>query len=336
MNISNVPFGILPDGRTVTVWTLRADSGCQVEILDYGVTIRSLLVPDRNGKAVDVVLGYDTLEEYISNPGYFGAVIGRFANRIAGASYEWNDTTYSLSVNNLGKHHVHGGHRGFDKQVWDTQIDGDTLIFHYFSRDGEEGYPGNLDVFVRIRWQGSNLCLCYEAISDQDTILNLTNHSYFDLSGVGSVENHLLSIQADAFCEVDREMLPTGKLLDITGTALDFRTEKPLGRDIDHIGRYNHNLVLSGHPAATAYSPVSGIRMILDTDQPGIQLYTADEMPLRPGKGGRLYGHRAAFCLEPQHYPDCIHFPQWPSCVLRQGERWQSTTTYSFDAMEDL
>ncbi len=338
MKISNRSFGCLPDGRTVTCWTLTNDAGLQTEILDYGVTIRTLVVPDRTGKPVDVVLGYDTLEEYVENGGYFGATIGRFANRIGGGRFTLNGVEYQLYAPKQNNH-SHGGKVGFDKHVWSGKQVGDAVVFSRISPDGEEGYPGTLQVQVEIGWKGNALELRYRAETDKDTILNLTNHSYFNLNGHGSgdVHGHVMQINADHYNVGDEACLPTGELGHVEGTAMDFRVPKTLGQDIDRdepcvkpYHGYDSNYIISGHPVAVTTGDKTGIVMVTDTDQPGVQLYTANTTKNRPGKNGTEYGPRGAFCLETQHYPDCIHHPEWPSCILRADEVFESVTSYAF------
>ena len=336
MIISKRPFGSLPDGQCVTCWTLESDDGLRAEVLDYGVTIHALYVPDRDGKPVDIVLGYDTLEEYLENGGYLGATVGRFANRIGGAAFPLNGKTYHLAVND-GKNHLHGGLKGFDRYVWTAQEDAEGVCFSRLSPDMEEGYPGNMQVSVHIGWQGRTLTLRYRAACDQDTILNLTNHSYFNLDGAGTVEDQLLTINADRFTVNDVDCLTTGEIADVRGTAMDFLTEHRIGERADSdnpcvrfFGGYDSNLILNGNPAAIARSEKSGIVMELETDQPGVQLYTANHMARRTGKNGIEYGHHSAFCLETQHFPDSIHHPEWPSCILRAGEVFSSYTSFTF------
>lgn len=340
MSVSHRPFGTLADGRAVTCWTLTNENGLTLEALDYGATIRAILVPDRAGTPVDVVLGYDTLEGYTGNGWYFGATIGRFANRIAGGRFNLNGREYALAVQDNGNH-SHGGKIGFDKVIWNVAPAENALIFSRLSPDGEEGYPGNLSVRVTMGWKGNTLELRYEAETDQDTILNLTNHSYFNLNGAGNgdVLAHRLQMNASHYNVCDTVCLPTGELAPVDGTAMDFRTEKTIGRDIDRdepcvkpYHGYDCNFVIAGHPVARAAGDRTGIVMVTDTDQPGVQLYTANTMKDVHGKQGKTYGPKNAFCLETQHYPDCIHHPQWPSCVLRAGEKFESVTTYSFFA----
>ena len=338
MEVSKERFGVLKDGREVSCWTLTNEKGLQAQVLDYGVIIRSILVPDKNGCPVDVVLGYDTLEEYVADDAYFGATIGRFANRIRGAQFQLNGEAYALYAND-GKNHLHGGKKGFDKYLWDSRLEGDAVRFSRVSADGEEGYPGSLSVCVTIGWEGNSLRIRYEAETDRDTILNLTNHSYFNLNGAGSgdVNGHLLQINAETFTENGEDCVPTGQIVPVAGTAMDFRQPKPIGRDagkdepcVAFFGGYDSNFVLSGHPVATAVGDQTGITLVVDTDQPGMQLYTANVLTARSGKQGLPYGLRSAFCLETQHYPDSIHHSHWPKCILRAGERFCSFTAYTF------
>lgn len=338
MTITKRTFGTLCDGTQVSCWTLTGENGLRAEILDYGVIIRSLIVPDKNGDPVDVVLGYDTLEEYVSDNSYLGAMIGRFANRIKGASFQLNGKTYDLYAND-GPNHSHGGKRGFNSYVWDARQEGDTVVFSRTSPDGEEGYPGNLDVSVTIGWQGNSLTITYDGISDQDTVVNFTNHSYFNLNGAGNgnINQHMMQMNAAQYTINGNDCIPTGEVVSVEGSAMDFRMPKPIGRDADNdepcvkpFKGYDTNFVITGHPVATTVGDISGITMVTDTDQPGVQLYTANAMTDRTGKAGKTYGFRSAFCLETQHYPDCIHHPEWPTCILRAGEKFHSFTTYTF------
>ncbi len=338
MTISNRPFGALADGTPVSCWTLTSETGLVAEVLDYGVTIRSVVVPDKNGRPTDVVLGYDTVEEYVAQDAYLGATVGRFANRIREGRFQLNGESYCLCINN-GPNHLHGGLRGFDRYVWQSRQEEAGVVFTRLSPDGEEGYPGNLQLQVTIGWIGNALTITYDAQTDRDTILNLTNHSYFNLNGAGSgrIEGHSLQLNADRYTVCDENCTPTGELAPVEGTAMDFRSPKPIGRDVErdepcvrpYLG-YDSNFVLSGHPVAVAVGDVSGITLVADTDQPGVQLYTANYLTDRPGKQGQRYGFRSGFCLETQHFPDAINHPQWPSCILRPGERFHSTTSYAF------
>ena len=339
MTISKRAFGTLADGTPVSCWTLINENGLRAEVLDYGVIIQSLIVPDKNGNQVDVVLGYDTVEEYLSNDGYLGATIGRFANRIKGAAFELNGKTYKLYANN-GENHLHGGKRGFDAYVWSSRQEGEAVVFSRVSPNGEEGYPGNLSIAVTVGWEGNSLTIRYEAETDQDTIVNFTNHSYFNLNGAGNgnVNGHMMQINADSYTINGTDCIPTGEIVPVDGSAMDFRTAKRIGQDaendepcVKYFNGYDSNFVISGHPVATTVGDETGITMITDTDQPGVQLYTANALTDRKGKGGKEYGFRSAFCLETQHYPDGIHHPQWPTCILRKGEKLQSFTSYLFE-----
>jgi len=329
MAVTKRIFGTMPDGKEVYCWTLTNENGLQAEVLDYGATLRTLIVPDKNRKPVDVVLGYDTLEEYRKHSDYLGATVGRFANRIGNATFTLNGKEYNLAANN-GTNHLHGGNVGFDKKSWDAQPGENCVVLSLLSPHGDEGYPGTLQVQLTVRLTKDSLQLHYRAVSDRDTILNLTNHSYFNLDGEGNILEHLMTLNADFFTENDANCLPTGRLLPVAGTAFDFRTEKPIGKDDGAVGGYDNNMILGGDPAAVVRSEKSGIVMTVTTDQPGMQLYTANQLSHRTGKNGAKYGKGSGVCLETQHYPDAIHHPQWPTCILRAGEVFESTTVYSF------
>lgn len=341
MNISKRLFGKTESGQEVYLWRLENDAGMIAEMLDYGATIRSIIVPDKNGKPTDVVLGYDTLAEYVCNGGCFGGTIGRFANRIGGAEFELNGKSYSLLANN-GKNHIHGGKLGFHKRVWQAHEEDSGVSFEIFSPDGDEGYPGNLHLRLHYAWRNNALELCYHAECDQDTIVNFTNHVYFNLDDSDDIQEQLLQIDAGRFTVNDAFCLPTGEIHEVNGTAMDFRTEKPIGRDADRdepyvklCGGYDTNFILNGKGTTMrARSVKSGIVLSAATDQPGVQLYTANGMKPRACKNGRTYAHRGGFCLETQHYPDSIHHPDWPSCILHKGESFTSKTEYAFSLDE--
>lgn len=333
------PFGVTKNGEQVTAYTLK-NGAMSAVILDYGCTIQALYAPDKDGNPVDVVLGYDTIAEYEANDGYLGAAIGRVGNRIAKGKFTLNGKEYSLAVNN-GPNHLHGGLVGFDSVIWDAKVTEDALAFTRVSPDGEEGYPGNLTVTITYRLTEDALELCYDAATDADTILNLTNHSYFNLAGEGDVLDHVLQVNADAFCEGDPDCLPTGKLLPVAGTPFDFTAPKTIGRDIGmddiqlkNAGGYDHNVCLSDpadvKTAAILYSEKTGIEMTTTTTLPGMQLYSANFLTERTGKGGRKIGFRHALCLETQRYPDAIHNPDFPSVVLTPDKAYHEVTTYSF------
>ena len=337
MRVETYCFGTLSDGRSVTAARLDNASGMSVVMLDYGATIQSIVIPDRNGNPVDVVLGYDTPSEYESQRGYLGATVGRVANRIGGASFTLHGVTYRLAKNN-GENHLHGGLCGFDKRIWDIQVEDDRVLFSRLSPDGEEGYPGNLSVTVTFRLtEDGALHIVYDADTDTDTPVNLTNHSYFNLDGSHDVLSHTLQVFADRFCENDTGCLPTGHLLDVEGTPFDFRTAKAIGADLDAnheqlrlFGGYDHNFCLTGGRAAVLLSEASGICMTVDTDRPGMQVYSANSLTERAGKGGRIMGPHSALCLETQIYPNALALSDFPSPILHAGEHVHSETVYSF------
>ena len=350
MNTQVFKFGTLSTVEPVTAARLTNAQGMSVVVLDYGATIQSLLVPDRNGNPVDVVLGYDTAAEYEANDAYLGATIGRVANRIGGASFSLHGTTYQLARND-GENHLHGGISGFDKRIWDMRTEDGCIICSRLSPDGEEGYPGNLSVTVTFMLTEDNgLHITYDADTDADTPVNLTNHSYFNLDGNGGVDglggsldegadvlSHQLQVFADRFCENDGGCLPTGRLLDVAGTPFDFRKEKAIGADINaddeqlHLaGGYDHNFCLSGHRAAILRSEQSGICMAVDTDLPGMQIYSGNFLTKRKGKDGGIIDYRGAICLETQLYPNAMAFDHFPSPVLRAGQHLHTETVYSF------
>ena len=332
-----VPFGTLSDGTPVTAARLETASGASLTVLDYGATIQSLRVPDHDGRLVDVVLGYDTAAEYERNNYYLGATIGRVGNRIAGARFSLNGTDYELAKND-GANHLHGGVKGFDKRMWDMTVGDGAIVCKRLSPDGEEGYPGNLDVTVTFRLTEDNaLHITYDAEADADTLVNLTNHSYFNLNGGGSVLDHHLQVFAERFCEGDAGCLPTGSLLDVVGTPFDFRAEKRIGDEIGaaheqllRAGGYDHNYCLSGKRAAALYSEKTGVEMTVDTDLPGMQVYSGNFLEKHPGKGGTEIDRRGAICLETQLYPNGMNCWGFPSPVLRAGSKLHSETVYSF------
>ena len=339
MKIDARPFGTTSRGEAVTCYTMQTDS-LRVSVLDYGATIQSVQTQDRDGAWLDVVLGYDTIEEYEAHDGYLGACVGRVANRIGGAQFTLNGRTYSLAKND-GENHLHGGLRGFDKYVWQALVKQDALRFTRVSPDGEEGYPGNLDVSVTYRVSNGTLEISYEAASDQDTLCNLTNHSYWNLNGGGSVLRHTLQVHADKFLENSAACMPTGRILPVEKTPFDFRAPKPLGQDIEkddvqlhNCGGYDHNFCLPGdgllHEAAILYSPDSGVRLCVSTTMQGVQLYTANFLGPWTGKGGAAYEKRGAACLETQFYPNAMACDGFEKPILRAGERYCQITQFSF------
>jgi len=336
-------FGTTCDGEPVTRFTLTNRGGARACLIDYGACVTELWVRDGGGRLGDVVLGFDTLAEYEQNPPHFGTLIGRVANRIAGAAFELDGVTYRLQANR-GRHHLHGGARGFGKRCWraePTRHDaGPAVRFERVSPAGEEGYPGRLDVRVTIVLGDDDaLRFSYEATTDAPTPVNLTHHGYFDLSERGDVLTQQLWLRADHVTEVDDELIPTGRLLPTAGTAFDFRRAKPVGRDIaDTPAGYDHNFVLAPDdpadpaPAALLFDPKTGRRMAVHTPEPGLQLYTGNFLGGIRGKRGVRHPRRSGLCLEAQRFPDALHQANFPSVVLRPGETYRQETSYRFGA----
>ena len=342
-------FGKMPDGRAVERYTLSNLNGMRVAILSLGGAIQSLVVPDRDGKPGDVVCGYDGVESYLGGDGYQGALIGRFGNRIAKGKFTLDGKDYTLYCNN-GANHLHGGKEGFDHKLWEVTPDenANALVLHYLSPDGEEGYPGNLDVTVTYTLSEDNrLSIKYDAVTDKTTPLNLTNHSYFNLGGFasGTVLNHELTLDADGFLETDDELIPTGTIIPVAGTPFDFRKPKTVGKDffedyepLHLAGGYDHCMVFSPSSEAgvilrgTLYDPASGRMMRMYTDQPCVQLYSGNFMknPDYPFKGGYPQHTQNALCLETQHMPDSMNHDNFTDCLLRPGEVYSYTTVYAF------
>jgi len=335
------------DGKSVQLYTLKNKSGASVSITNYGGRVVSLLVPDKNGKLTDVVLGYDTIGAYRKEgEPFFGALIGRYGNRIGKGKFTLEGKSYQLQLND-GVNTLHGGKDGFFSKVWDAKQDGQKLELTYISQDGEAGYPGKLEVKVVYTWTDENaLVIDYTATTDKTTVVNLTNHAYFNLSGEGSASilDHELMIAADAITPVDSTLIPTGVLQPVKGTAFDFNVAKAIGRDIESKGDeqlafgkgYDHNFALkavgTSKPVATVKSPVSGITMEVYTIEPGLQFYSGNFMTGKDkdGKGGKSYPHRSAFCLETQHFPDAPNHANFASTVLKPGQTYSTSTTYKF------
>lgn len=342
--ITTEPFGITSSGAPVTRYTLTNDHGVTVGILDYGCTVQSLLVPDKHGQPVDVVLGYDTIEGYQSGSCWFGAFVGRYANRLRGAKFTLNGREYFLNKND-GNNHLHGI---YSHQIFSATVEGDTLVFRRISPAGEEGFPGTLSCEIRYTLTDDNaLVMDYRAETDEDTILNFTNHSYFNLNGSGDVLNHHLTLLADTFAEGSPGTLPTGRLLPVENTPMDFRAGKTIGRDIlspyeqlTLCRGYDHSYSLGeGTDTPTLFAratgDVSGITMEAFTTQPAVQLYTGnfvDTDTYPQGKGGTRYPRHGGFCLETQHHPCSPDFPHFPSTLLRPGELYHHITMYRFSA----
>lgn len=307
--------------------TLENERGMKVTLVETGGSIQSILVPDREGRPGDVVLGCDSEAGYPA-PGCLGAMVGRYANRIAGAAFPLNGKIYTVKKNE-GENCLHGGN-GYHTRRWDAAYSDGGVLLTLFSPDGEEGFPGNLKVSVEVSLSADNaLTLHYMAESDADTILNLTNHSYFNLAGSGTILDQELMLASDAYLEVDRHLIPTGTVVDVEGTDFDFRTRRPI-----RSGKYDHCFLLrSGDGVkAEAWDPVSGRGLRMYTDQPAVQLYCGMGLRGVKGKAGAVYPAFGGFCLETQHYPDSPNHPEFPGTVLRAGEKWESVTTYAFFA----
>ena len=322
-------------GAEVYRYSLYDDRGHHVDIITYGGAITSLWAPDRSGVFGDIVLGFGSLEDYTSNPRYFGALIGRHANRIAQGRFTLDGVEYQLPQNN-GANHLHGGFRGFDKRIWTAKEGDGVLHLSYFSKDGEEGYPGNVEAFVDYRLSNNELRLEYRATTDRDTIVNLTNHSYFNLKGDGTILDHELILNADHFTPVSGDLIPTGEIASVAGTSMDFRKAKAIGSEIRSISGYDHNFCLNDwdgtlRSAARLYEPVSGRVLEILTTQPGIQFYSGNFLDGSfIGKNGVAYVKYAGLCLEPQHFPDAPNHPKFPSTVLKAGEEYRQTSVYRF------
>lgn len=363
MKVDRKPFGRTPDGREVELFTLTGANGMCVEITNYGAIVVRLMVPDRNGNLDDVVLGYDTLDDYIKDSSCFGAIVGRYANRIADGRFTLDGVEYQLTINNNGNH-LHGGLKGFHKVVWEAEpfkklhkalrfIDDEVGVkLTYLSQDGEEGYPGNLKVTVwyAISCNGE-LKIRYEAETDKPTPVNLTHHGYWNLAGAGNgdILGHRLMLQAEDFAPVDAGLIPTGEIRPVRGTPMDFTADvfgldaKTIGACIDeddeqlrHGQGYDHSWVLaccaeSVALAARVLEPTTGRVMEVYTIEPSIQFYSGNFLDgSRVGKGGKVYGHRYGFCLETQHLPDSPNKPQFPSTILEPGRKYRSETRYRF------
>jgi aldose 1-epimerase len=327
------------------LYTLSNANNVKVQITNYGATIVRLYVPDKNGKIDDIVLGYDSLAGYLQGKSYFGCVVGRYANRIANASFILEGKTYKLAANN-GENTLHGGIRGLDKAVWNAEQNEERLTLTYTSKDGEEGYPGNLRVTVRYALNNANeLSIRYEAVTDKTTVLNLSNHSYFNLDGQGKgdILGHMLMINADEFTPVNNTLIPTGESRKVSGTPFDFGSPHAIGERVNDtsydqirygIG-YDHNFILKGEDgkmklAARVSSPVSGRTLEVLTTQPGVQFYCGNFLNGSEKGKGSIYRQRNGFCLETQHFPDSPNQPSFPSTVLKPGEIFRAETILRF------
>jgi aldose 1-epimerase len=345
-NAGSRVFGKTPAGETVYLYSLKNGKGAEAGISTYGGAVVSLKVPDRAGVPGDIVLGFDDLDGYLKPEPYFGAIVGRYGNRIAHGKFTLDGVTYTLAKND-GDNSLHGGNRGFDKVVWQAKpIGSASVALSYLSKDGEEGYPGNLSVTVIYTLTRNNeLMIDYTATTDKDTVLNLTNHSYFNLAGQGEgdILAHQVTINADRFTPVDKGLIPTGELRSVAGTPFDFRQPHAIGERINAPDEqlkfargYDQNFVLNRSAdgivtAARVTEAKSGRVMEVLTDQPGLQFYTGNFLDgTIHGKGGKVYGPRSAFCMETQHFPDSPNHPDFPSVVLKPGQRYHTTTIYRF------
>jgi aldose 1-epimerase len=346
--VNREPFGKTRDGRPVDEYILRNAHGLEMRVITYGGIITSLKVPDRAGHLDDIVLGFDTIDGYLNEPPYFGAIVGRYGNRIANAQFVLNGTTYKLAANN-GPNHLHGGVNGFDKKVWDA-VPGDTaeglsVTLTRTSPDGEEGYPGTLQASVRYTLTDKDeLVIDYRATTDKATPVNLTQHSYFNLAADGGdILDHELTIHASRYTPVDSTLIPTGELAPVQATPFDFQKAAPIGArvDADNVqlkngGGYDHNWVLDRsagglQPAARLVDPKSGRTLDVATTEPGLQFYSGNFLDgTITGKGGRVYKHRSGLCLETQHYPDSPNHPTFPSTILQPGQTYSSKTVFTF------
>ena len=350
MAIEKVSIGCMPDGREVFCYTMTNHAGASVSMISYGAIVTSIRVPDRSGRLADVALGFDSLDKYLASHGSMGDTIGRYGNRIGKGRFTLDGVEYQLNLNN-GRNHLHGGPEGLSKKLWEvteTSAEGcDALAFHYLSPDGEENYPGNLDVTVTYAWDDDcNLSIRYQATTDKPTLCNMTNHTYFNLAGhdAGTIREQTIRIEADVITPVDSELIPLGTYMPVAGTPLAMDGTRTLGEGLDLMdtcpqmqpaGGYDHNYVLRKGEnvglVATAEDKASGRVMLVISDQPAVQLYTACTTDLAGGKDGAHYGHYSGFCLETQHCPDDPNHPQFPgTTVLRPGEKYDTQTIYAF------
>jgi aldose 1-epimerase len=346
--ITEQAWGFLPSGETINLYTLRNEKGIEATISNFGGRLVTLKVPDRAGKFEDIVLGYDSLAPYTKPNPFFGTLVGRYANRIANGEFTLNGKKYTLAKNN-GPNSLHGGTQGFDKKAWTPEVikDGSALQLTYMSKDGEEGYPGNLTAVVTYSLGNDNaLHIDYQATSDADTVLNLTNHSYFNLAGHGNgrILDHMLTLNADKFTPVNANLIPTGELRSVEGTPFDFRKATVIGARIDAADEqiqfgagYDHNFVVNPGEgptlAARVMDPQSGRVMEVLTTQPGVQFYTANHINGEiKGKEGAMYHRRGGYCFETQHFPDSPNQPKFPSTVLKPGQKFHETTIFRFSS----
>ncbi len=335
-------YGLTPEGDSVMLYTLTNEKDIHVSITNYGGIITEIHTPDRLGNKENIVLNLDRLDQYLEGHPNFGNIVGRYGNRIAKASFMLDGETYTLAANN-GQNSLHGGWEGFDKKLWKPEVIGcaerSVLQLSYLSPDGEEGYPGNLSVKVTYELQMDKLFITYEAETDKATVLNLTNHSYFNLAGEGSILDHVLYINASRYTPVNEELIPTGEIGNVEGTPFDFRKPKSIGKDFEQVGGdpggYDHNFVLDASDqeltlAAKALDPFSGRFLEVSTTEPGVQFYTGNFLDGSLSSMGHVYEQNTGFCLETQHFPDSPNQEAFPSTVLRPGEKFVSQTIFRF------
>ena len=336
-------FGMTPEGDSVSLYTLGNEKNMVVKITSYGAIITEIHTPDRDGNMGNIILGFDNLEQYLGDHPYVGALVGRYANRIANGHFQLDGQSYSLAVNN-GINSLHGGIKGFDKMIWDTEVmdckERAALKMTYLSKDGEEGYPGNLKVTVNYELLSDQLVITYEAETDAPTVINLTNHSYFNLDGEGTIDDHVLYINASRYTPSNEALIPTGELANVEGTPFDFRKPMLIGERINEVpaaepGGYDHNYVLDGADgkkvlAAKLMDPNSGRVVECYTTEPGLQFYTGNFLDGSIVSGDITYMKRFGMCLETQHFPNSPNQESFPSTVLRPGEKFASQTIYKF------
>lgn len=335
--ISSRPFGVLPDGRQATLYTLER-GGLRAQISDFGGVLVALYAPDRHGVMGDVVLGFDSVTPYLADADYFGALVGRYANRIAGGSYVCDGVRHQLPLND-GPNQLHGGPDGWHRRLWQATVEDARLVLRLRSEDGDQGFPGNMEVTAVYQLtEDGALQLCFEAVTDRVTPVSLTGHTYFNLAGQGDIGQHVLTLAADAFTPAGPGLIPTGELRPVAGTPFDFRRPHAIGERIAaddaqlRLGYgYDHNWVLDGSPvAARVQEPLSGRVLEVLTDAPGLQFYSGNFLDGRLSGKGRVYGRRSGFCLEPQQFPDAPNQPGFPDAMLRPGQRYRARITYRF------
>ena len=343
--ISKEFFGLMPDGDSTFLYTMTSEEGITVKITNYGGIVTEIITPDAEGNPGNVALGFDNLEQYLAGHPNFGALIGRFGNRIAKGTFELNGQTYNLAINN-GNNTLHGGDIGFDDVVWEPNIieteNGEALQLKYFSEDMEEGYPGNLDVTVVYELTGKDLEISYWATTDKPTPVNLTHHSYFNLAGEGTILDHVLELKASHYTPVNEELIPTGEIAPVEETPFDFTDPKPIGRDIEETdGGYDHNFVIDRENTdsliwiARLKDPESSRVMEVFTMEPGVQFYTGNFLDGSLSSGDFTYVKNAGLCLETQHFPDSPNQPDFPSTILEPGDTYYTKTVYRFDTDEE-